>query len=167
MVRLYHKLYELDFAGLMQIYIEANRENGSELYSEESASMQLALAEQDFYAYLHDVFFKIPGAVYAVCEEAGLYVSALRLEPYEDGLLLEALETRPDMRRKGYAKKLICEVLRTLPEGKNVPVYSHVHKKNVPSIRTHESCGFRKIKDYAVYVDGTVSSWTVTMCYKQ
>lgn len=147
------KLRELSFGQLMEIYAEDNLEKGRELAPEESEARQTALGEQDFYQYLDQIFFRTPGAVYAVWEEAGIYVSALRLEPYRDGLLLEALETRPDRRRQGFAGALVQAVLARMGDAK---IYSHVDKRNLASLRTHESCGFRKILDYAVYADGSV-----------
>lgn len=156
------KLRELSFGQLMEVYMEGNLENGQELWPDESENQQIALAEQDFYNYLDQVFFRTPNAFYAVWQKAGKYVSALRLEPFRDGMLLEALETRPDSRRRGYAKALITGVLEKLPD---VKVYSHVSKRNFASLKTHESCGFEKKLDYAVCADGSVKQHMVTMCF--
>lgn len=160
MLLLAKKMNELSFGKLMMIYIDGNRENGRDLWPEESPDRQIALAEQDFYDYLDRTFFKIPGSYYAVWLKDDQYVSALRMEPYRDGFLLEALETAPKFRRRGYAKDLIHAVLTHMGTGK---VYSHIHKKNIPSLRTHQACGFTKILDYAVYADGSVLSSSVTM----
>lgn len=160
MLHLAKKYSELDFSRLMEVYEEGNRENGAELYPRLSESEQILRAEQNFNTYLRESFFKTEGAYYAVWEEQGVYFSALRLEPFEDGMLLEALETKPDCRGKGYATMLMQAVL-SLEDRK---IYSHVHKKNVPSLRTHEKCGFRKILDHAVYIDGSVSANAVTLC---
>ena len=92
-------LRELSFPKLMEVYMEGNRENGADRYPGETPDRQLALAEEDFREYLSQVFFAAESAAYFILEEAGRYVSALRLEPYEDGLLLEALETAPEERR--------------------------------------------------------------------
>lgn len=156
------KLRELFFGQLMEIYMEGNLENGQEFWPEEPEDRQLALAEQEFYNYLDQVFFRTPDAFYAVWQEAGKYVSALRIEPFRDGMLLEALETRPDSRRRGYAKALITGVLDKFPD---VKVYSHVSKRNLASLKTHESCGFERLLDYAVYLDGSVKQHMVTMCF--
>ncbi len=149
----------LRFSALMAVYAEGNQENGREFWPEEPEAREIALAEQDFCNYLQQVFFKTPGAVYAIWEVDGAYVSAMRLEPYQDGLLLEALETAPGLRRRGYAKALMQAVLAGR---ENTPIYSHVGKRNVPSQRTHESCGFTRILDYAVYADGSVNQRTYT-----
>ena len=94
---------ELSFSKLMEVYLEGNLENGNELWPELSEGEQLIYAEQEFYQYLTKVFFPTHQAVYAIWEEKGKYVSALRLEPFKDGLLIEALETAPEERQKGYA----------------------------------------------------------------
>ena len=154
---------ELSFTRLMEVYLEGNLENGNELWPELSEGEKLLRAEQEFYQYLTQVFFSVKGAVYAIWEKEGTYVSALRLEPYKDGLLLEALETKPDKRCKGYARKLVDHVLQWLKDQGSVRVYSHVSKKNLPSRKVHEACGFLRIQDYAVSIDGSVNSGQYTM----
>ncbi len=152
---------ELDFPALMEIYVEGNRENGADLWPEEPVPRQLQLAEEGFRDYLKNDFFLTPGAAYYLWQAEGCYVSALRLEPYKDGLLLEALETRPEFRRRGYAEALLRAVQLRVP-GK---IYSHIHKKNAPSLAVHEKCGFRRICERAAYIDGSVNDRACTMCY--
>ena len=67
-------------------------------HPDEPPERALHLAEEDSRRFLEG-FFQIPGAQYWIWEEEGRYVSCLRLKPDRDGLLLEALETRPDCRR--------------------------------------------------------------------
>ncbi len=152
---------EISFSRLMEVYAEGCEENGREFWPEETPERQIALAEQGFYDYLTDVFFKTEGAVYAIWQSEGRHVSALRLEPYRDGLLLEALETAPSCRRRGFAGALMKAVLERYD---GIRIYSHVGKKNIASLRTHESRGFKKILDYAVYIDGSVNERCCTLC---
>ena len=152
---------ELDFDALMQVYLEGNRENGEDLYPEETPERQLELALRDFENYLRHDFFSNKDARYWIWSEDGVYLSALRLEPYEDGLLLEALETHPEYRCSGYAKKLICAVMKQLPAGTRV--YSNISKRNTPSLVTHRACGFYKLLDYSVDTDGEQYDHQVTM----
>ena len=161
MLQRFDSLRDLNFSALMEIYEEGNRENAADRYQDESEYRGLALAEEDFHQYLRECFFTTPGASYWVWTEKGSYVSALRLEPYQDGLLLEALETRPDQRRKGFAATLIGSVLKSLPGG--TKVYSHVSKRNIASLKTHAACGFEKILNHAVYADSSVLSSAVTL----
>lgn len=149
------RLEELNFSALMDIYIEGNLEK-----AEEYGDGGLLRAEREFYDYLREDFFRQQGAFYAVWTEQRSYVSALRLEPYKDGWLLEALETAPDDRKKGYAKRLMGEVLEYMGQA---VVYSHVSRRNEASLRTHYACGFRKHLDHVVYLDGSVTNWGVTL----
>ena len=151
---------ELSFGQLMEVYTEGNLENGRDVWPYEPEARQAALAEQEFYNYLQQVFFRTADARYLIWEENGRYLSALRLEPYQDGLLLEALETAPQHRRKGYAVKLVQAALK---HAGNIKIYSHVSRKNTASLRTHEKCGFRKILDHAVYADGSVNDRCCTL----
>lgn len=155
------KMYELNFSQLMEVYYGSNQENGAYFFPEESPGRALILAEQKFREYLQEDFFAHIGAAYYIWQEDGQYVSALRLEPYEGGVLLQALETKPDSRAMGYAGKLIRETLRTLPGG--TKVYSHVSKRNAASLAVHCACGFRQMLDYAVEIDGTVTRKCVTL----
>ena len=147
----------------MDLYSEGNAENARDLYPDMDLNQGILQAENDFYTYLREVLFATPGAMYAVWEEEGVYISALRLEPYRDGLLLEALETHPDYRKQGYAKKLLLATLTLLTDMEATVVYSHIHKGNVPSLKTHLSCGFERISEQAVYIDGSVTNRCCTM----
>ena len=162
MLVLAKKLHQLNFRQLMEVYAEGNEENGEDMWPELNREQRLLRAEQAFYQYLAEGFFPVPGAVYAIWEENGKYVSALRLEPYEDGLLLEALETAPQCRRRGYGEKLIRAVQDAFPQ----KIYSHVSKRNVPSLAIHKKCGFRQVLDYAKYIDGSVARNAVTLQYR-
>lgn len=164
MLLTYHSLRGLPFGKLMEVYEEGNRENGKILAPFDTEPRQLQLAEADFYEYLRDSFFTVPGAWYAVWEEAGRFVSALRLEPYRDGLLLEALETAPGLRGRGYAAQLICAVQG---QAGCECLYSHVSKKNGASLAVHKKCGFQIIEDCAVYIDGSVNSRAYTLRYEK
>ena len=163
MLILARSLRDFSFFKLMDVYIEGNMENAEECWPELDDGQKLLRAEQEFYQYLTDVFFRTPEAVYAIWEERGNYISALRLEPYRDGRLLEALETAPSRRRQGYGVQLIKAVQEQFP---NQRIYSHVGKKNVASLRVHEKCGFRRISEYAVYIDGSVNRRACTLCWE-
>ena len=154
---------ELNFDRLMQVYAEGNRENAQTFYPHMAPEKGQLCAEQDFWNYLTEDFFRQKGACYAIWEDGGEYISALRLEPWEDGFLLEALETQPDHRRRGYAKTLITEVQKTLPE---TIIFSHVSKRNKPSLAAHRACGFQIIKDTVRLLDGTVSSNSYTLSWQ-
>ena len=161
----FFSLKELNFGKLMDLYAEGNLKKAREEFSADDLNLGILKAEQDFYLYLKDVFFTVDNALYCVWEEKGKYLSALRLEPYREGLLMEALETHPDYRQMGYAKRLILEVLASLKNTGITAVYAHVHKKNVASLQTHIACGFQRVSEQAVYIDGSVNSFCCTMRY--
>lgn len=155
---------DLRFGELMQVYEQSNLEAAAE-YRNLPAMFALQLAEQDFRQYLQEVFFRTPGAFCCIWEKNGRYVSALRLEPYRDGLLLAALETVPAFQKRGYASILIRAVQQHLAVSGGAKIYSHVNKQNTASLRTHEKCGFRVISDCAVYLNGSVDSHCSTFLY--
>jgi RimJ/RimL family protein N-acetyltransferase len=78
-------------------------------------------------------------------------------------MLLEALETAPEQRKKGYATALIRAALAQVG---TVKIYSHVGKRNEASLKTHISCGFRRISEQAVYADGSVNDRCCTLLYE-
>lgn len=160
-------LTQLDFDALMDIYVEGYRENGERLWPEKPEEDGMILVKREFHRYLMEQFFTKPGAVYAVWEVDGNYVSALRLEPYWDGLLLEALETRPEERKKGYAVTLIRAVQDWLRKQGGFKVHSHVSEHNTASWRTHERCGFCRFMEHTVWLDGSVNSNAYTMLYEE
>lgn len=160
MLHIVRSVKSLNFSQLMEVYAESNRENGEEFYPELPEGQRILRAEQDFYQYLQESFFKTPGAYYAIFVAEDTYVSALRIEPYKDGVLLEALETAPMHRRKGYAKMLMRSVLAGEKK-----VYSHVGKRNLPSLKVHDACGFQRISEQAVYIDGSVNAKCCTFCF--
>lgn len=165
MLQIIHSLDKLPFGELMSVYEESNRENGADRYPKLSANLQLLEAEQDFYAYL-ECFFRQEDSFYALWRVKGAVVSALRIEPYQDGWLLAALETKPDYRNYGYGKVLVSEVLSYLAKIKRLPVYSHIGKRNIPSQKVHINCGFREILPYSVYADGTTNDHCCTYIYE-
>ncbi len=157
------KRKDLDFRALMEVYREGNEENGAVLYPDQPPERRIGLAEENFDHYLTEMFFPTPGARYLIWAEDGRYVSALRLERYEDGLLVTGLETRPDCRRRGYAARLLAATLDRVRETGGGPVYSHVRKTNTASLRTHDACGFTRFLDYARELDGTVTTRDCTL----
>lgn len=162
MLKIVRSLKELDFGLLKAVYLQSCQERGMQNYPDYPPAQQILLAEQDLYGDVK-CFFEDTKAFYAVWYTGEHYVSVLRMEPYEDGLLLEGLETIPEERGKGYAKTLVRSVLTKLKEQEIPVIYSHIDKKNTASIAVHLACGFEKIRDYAVYADGSVSHNAYTM----
>ena len=154
MLKVIRCMAELPFGNLMEIYAQTNRERGCQ-WPAETEARRIALAEQEFYAYLRQCFFTLPGSHYFLWEEQGRAVSALRCESYKNGYLLTALETAPDRRDKGYATALLKAVLGYIETGS---IYVHIHRDNIASVTIHLRCGFTKIKSGACLLDGSYSA---------
>ena len=120
MLYLARSLSRLHFSSLMAVYAESNRENGREFWPEEPEMRQIQLAEEDFYRYLSQVFFRFAAA--------------------------------------------LIRAVQCFLEGKT-KLYSHVDKRNLSSLKVHEKCGFRRVADFAVCVDGSVNQKMYTLCW--
>ncbi len=140
---------DLDGPRLMAVYAESNRENTDYFFPGMSdKALAVKKVEEGFLAFLQDEFFQKHGATCYVLEEAGEWVSALRMNEPEPGFYyLEALETEPEHRRKGYAALLLNEVTTHLKQRGPFRICDCVSKKNEPSIRTHLACGFQIVSE--------------------
>lgn len=139
---------DIDARKLMDLYVEGNIENADYFHPDMAdKTAALALMEESFLDFLKTDFFERPNSTYCILEENGVWVSALRLSLVEDGqchrYYLEALETRPDSRRKGYASRLLEEVVAHLKSKGSFVLCDCVSKRNEPSLRTHLKCGFQ------------------------
>ena len=157
---------ELAFAEIKRIYCESILEQGSRDYMGFPGNQRLLEAERDFYFYLKD-FLKQKDSFLTLWAPEKTAVAALRCEPYRDGFLIEGLETAPDSRNRGYASHLLNATICYLDSFGSVSVYSHIAKDNHRSVRVHEKCGFQKISDMAVYIDGSADFRCNTYCYKK
>lgn len=155
MIKVIRSIKELDFSQIFAVYEESICQDGKCRYPYEPDGVQILLAQQELYSSW-EVFFQDKTAVCALWVVDGHYCAALRLERYCDGYLLNSLETAPDARRKGYATALVKALIKLLKEKRPIKLYSHIDKHNHISITVHRSCGFYKIMDYAVYLDGSV-----------
>ncbi len=151
MVKMFYNCADMDIPQLVNLYAD---------------SLQNQKKAEDFASYIQWDFFRQPDACCCVLLKDGRYVSALRLERFEDGFLLSGLQTAPHHRNKGYGSRLLQDVLASLCQQDRLPVYSHIHKKNKISLRLHCTAGFCIISDYAKLLDGTVSAMYVTLRYE-
>ena len=163
MVRFVSSIDELSFSKLMTVYNETNGLTAKNDYQDIPDNERIFQVESDFYAYLKECFFVTDGASYVILEENNIYLSVARVEPFLDGIILEALETDPHFRGRGYAKELVGYIV----EHVNCPVYSHVSLDNVFSQKVHIANGFKIISNYADYINGTRSYKAVTFKYER
>lgn len=153
MLRVIRCMADLPFGNLMNVYAQSNFERGFQ-WPDEPAERRIALAEQEFYAYLRQCFFTLPDSRYFLWEEQGRVVSAVRCEGFGNGVLLTALETDPAYRCKGYATALLKASLQYLKKG---DVYVHIRRDNLASVSIHLRVGFTKVKTGARMLDGSYS----------
>lgn len=138
----------LDARKLMDLYAEGNRENAEEFFPEDDPLNGVRKVEEGFLDFLRDDFLPKPGNTYWVLEQDGVYCSALRLtELPERRFYLEALETHPDLRRKGFAAKLLSEVIDALKAGGPFCICDCVGKRNTASVAAHKKAGFAIVSE--------------------
>ncbi len=93
--------------------------------------------EDSFVCFLQD-FFTLPENTYYVLEKDNMPVSAARLSKINDFYYLEALETPPQYRKKGYASELLNEMITHLHQQGSVDIRDCVSKTNTASLATHK-----------------------------
>lgn len=144
-LHIFKSFEDLDGARLMEIYREGNEENADELYpdiADRTAARERV--EREFLNYLKTDFFSRGGREYWVLEDGGVWVCALRLYLVHSGLYyIEALETRPEYRRRGYAAELLNRMTDELKRGGAFRLCDCVSKRNIASLNTHFKCGFK------------------------
>ena len=87
MLRIFRNFRDMNFEKLMAVYQESNLENAQAFFPDDSSAEQQRKTYDAFAEYLRQDFFRVKGAFYAVWEAENCYISALRMEPFEDGLL--------------------------------------------------------------------------------
>ena len=156
---------EIKFRQLCEVYQDSIFQDGALRYPNEPESIRILWSQQDFYT-AWELFFREKTALCALWSEEDAYCACLRVEQYRDGYLLSTLETAPGAREKGHATNLVRSSIVYLKEMGVKKIYSHIHNENAPSISVHCKCGFRKILNYAVYLDGSVLHNTDTYLYE-
>jgi GNAT superfamily N-acetyltransferase len=158
MLILFTSTNTLDFTQFMEVCRQSNLQKGSRDYPSYSQYDQVRLAESELCDYIRDGF-RSGSVICAAWAPEGRYKAVLRLEKYMDGYLICGLETLLQERRKGYARSLITAVLESFP---NSSFYAHIYSQNIASVQTHVRCGFQRLLDHAVFLDGSVSTKAFT-----
>lgn len=103
----------------------------------------LAKVERDYLSYIKNAFFSSEGNAYVIYESENIWLSALRLYRLQEGFYyIEALETHPQYRRKGYGARLLVGLVDVLKEQGSFRLCDCVGKKNFASLSVHKRCGF-------------------------
>lgn len=134
---------QVDKRNLMAIYRESNIENTSYFYPDVTDKNDaLQKVECDFLQYIEKDFLAGSKNRYMILEHNGIWVCALRLYCVDGLYYIEALETRPEHRRKGYAAQLLSGVIVLLKGQGAYTIRDCVDKKNTASLLTHRKAGF-------------------------
>ena len=144
-----HVINAADKRRLMDIYAESNLENTDFFYPELTDKQEaVRRVERDFLNYIETAFLSSGENTLLIWEEQGIWVSALRLYRMREGFFyIEALETRPDFRRSGYAAKLLRETTEMLKKTGPFRLCDNVDKQNEASLATHRVCGFSVVSE--------------------
>ena len=125
------------------VYAEASYEIAKEKHPE-MQDLSKTIREEEYYfveKFLGKFMSKNENTYY-VWKVDGEWVSALRLTKLDGFYFMEALETVPEHRKRGYASDLIKAVIQKLEDKENVVIRSNVRKTNTASLETHQKCGF-------------------------
>ncbi len=166
----YQLLYSMDGvnpAAFFEIFKESSTENAIAWYPELTASEALKKYEDGFLAYMQEIFRKEHGAL-ALLSQDGIYVSSLRLYPRDPNtFLMEALETKPDRRKQGFASEIIRRTISCLEEKHGrIELISYTGKRNIASQHAHLAAGMKQICDYWEDEQGEKDRTQVTFSYK-
>lgn len=146
-----NKIDEIDLEKLMDIYEESNWENIQKAYNlvgglnnfyENEKIYQIY--KDAYISYLKDDFFANKENYLIILKDKDTYLSALRLHYRKDYYLIEALETNPNFRNKGYGERLMSEVLKAFPY--RTVFRSEVAISNEKSLGLHKKLGFKIIE---------------------
>lgn len=138
---------------LMEIYRQSNLENIPYFFPEEQDPARgLRRVEESFIDYLSRDFFQNPGNRYYVLSAGERWASAIRIFPVPEqpGVwYAEALETAPDLRRRGFGRKLMELLCLALAEEGPFTLTDSVSRTNAASLAFHEALGFEIWRDPA------------------
>lgn len=141
----------VDAEQFLNIYKESSADNAQKWFPELEKAEALKEYENGFLGFMKNDFFSGGGLLFIIAD-CGCYVSALRLyEKAPAEYYLEALETNPDCRKKGYGREVLLQLQRYLKNhSKSYILTAHVEKTNIPSLKAHKSAGFEITADYVI-----------------
>lgn len=170
MIKIVKDYREIDFDKLFEIYKNISKKDLKDYYPRLEFEEGIKEYKIEYREFIKD-FLKSPDNSVVINIKEDIYLSAFRLitlNKEESKFYLEALETHNDHFNKGYASELISKTLKLLSFDKEIIVESAIKKTNIASLRTHEKCGFKIYKDYAVFEDEGIIKHkdSFTMRYK-
>ena len=140
----------LDGEAFSGVYRGSALENCRGMYPDEPTDQgALARYEGDHLAYMAGPFWEEGGVLLVLAGEDGRYLAAVRLYPGTGAgcWQMEALETRPGERRKGYGLELLRQTQGWLERAGGGTLLSHVGRGNLASLGAHQAAGFRRARE--------------------
>ena len=160
----------LDREQFSAVYRGSALENCREMYPEEhTPQAALARYEQEHLAYMDGPFFQEErGLLFILASREGRYRAAVKLYPWqgERRWHIEALETRPEDRGKGYGTQVLREMIARLEQDGPVTLRSEVGNGNASSLHAHLKAGFRQRAEPVTERDGSVNDRQCIMVYQ-
>jgi ribosomal protein S18 acetylase RimI-like enzyme len=147
----FHSFDNVNMKDFLSVFKESSVENATRWYPDLSQEEALQQYENGYIRYMQTDCGDEGGTLFILSDNEH-YVSSLRLyakAPKE--YYLEALETHPDFRKKGYGKELLLQMQRHLREqDTDYVITAHVEKTNAASLNTHRAAGFEITADFVV-----------------
>ena len=160
----------LDREQFSSVYRGSALENCRGMYpGEPTPQAALARYEREHLAYMDGPFFQDEGGIlYILASPEGRYRSAVKLYPWQGERCwhIEALETRPEDRGKGYGTQVLREMIARLEQDGPVTLRSEVSKGNASSLRAHQKAGFRRWAEQVTEMDGSLNDKQCIMVYQ-
>ncbi len=156
----------LDEAAFLAVFRASSLKNAPSWYPDLPPEQALERYERSYLAYMRGPFWA-EGGILALLADGSGYRSCLRLYPLEghNRFHVEALETRPDSRRRGWGAEVLRRTIRALEaELGRVELVSNTHKTNAASRSAHASAGFVQARDWWEE-DGARDGRQVTLVY--
>ncbi len=147
----FHHLNQDDLGRIMPVYFESNRRNYPLFFPACTNDVEgIRLADEAHGEYLNREFLSNPHNACYVLTVDGAWVSALRLYGLDAFYYLEALETMPKYRGRGYARQLLQQLINRLEQNGAIMICDSVEKSNAASLAVHRASGFMIEHDEAV-----------------
>lgn len=135
---------EKTIAALLCVYAQTTEEIYKKKYEGRYGSDKYARAAlaQDYSDFIAEFITQNDRYIFAV-KENETYAAVLRIiQMSEFGWYIEAMETAPQYRRKGFARYLLKQTLRCMRNLGAKTIISVIGNDNLASLALHISCGF-------------------------
>lgn len=150
-----------------EVYVETCYELAERKCSSDTEISYAIDKEKEYYAKYLEQYFEGDNNFYYVLEHNDKWISAARVSKTKDYYYLEALETNPDCRRKGYGIYLLQEIIKNLEKNEEIILKCNVGKYNRASIELHKKCGYIIDKENGFdFTTNEERTDVYAMCYK-